>query len=187
MIDANHGYDAIEAVRLGNAVAGLDIGWFEEPVVPDDLSAYHEVRARQPLPVAGGETWYTRWGFRDVLAERAVDIIQPDVCGTGGLSEAKKIADMAQPFGVRCVPHVWGTGIAIAAALQYLAVLPPSPPRHESLQPMLEFDRTDNPYRQAILKRPLEHADGWVTIPDGPGLGIEVDRDVLAEYAIDPA
>ena len=83
--------------------------------------------------------------------------------------------------------NVWGTGIAIAAALQFLAVLPPNPPRHESLEPLLEFDCTHNPYRQAILKSPIEQWAGWVRIPDGPGLGIEVDRDAIAEYAIDPA
>ena len=127
MIDANHGYDAIEAIRVGNAVEECDIDWFEEPVVPEDLESYREIRAGQPIPVAGGETWHTRWGFRDVLTDRAVDIIQPDVCGVGGLTESKKIAAMAETFGVRCVPHVWGTGIAIAAALQFLAVLPPHP------------------------------------------------------------
>lgn len=187
MIDANHGYDAIEAIRVGNAVEECDIDWFEEPVVPEDLESYREIRAGQPIPVAGGETWHTRWGFRDVLTDRAVDIIQPDVCGVGGLKESKKIAAMAETFGVRCVPHVWGTGIAIAAALQFLAVLPPNPPRHESLEPLLEFDRTHNPYRQAILKSPIEQWAGWVRIPDGPGLGIEIDRDAVTEYAIDPA
>jgi D-galactarolactone cycloisomerase len=78
MLDANHGYDAIDAIRLGRAVADQDIGWFEEPVVPDDLDSYVEVRRAQPIPVAGGETEFTRWGFREVLTRRAMDIVQPD-------------------------------------------------------------------------------------------------------------
>ncbi|SMF76044.1 D-galactarolactone cycloisomerase [Tistlia consotensis] len=182
MIDANHGYDALEAVALGRAAAACDIGWFEEPVVPEDLEGYRAVRAGQPIPVAGGETWFTRWGFRDVMTSRLVDILQPDVCGVGGLSEACRIAGMASAFGLRLVPHVWGTGVALAAALQYLAVLPPVPPRHESREPLLEFDRTDNPFRQAVLTAPIEHREGRVAVPEGPGLGIEVERAALERF-----
>ncbi len=182
MLDANHGYDVLEAVRLGRMVADQEIGWFEEPVVPEDLDSYLEVRRQQPIPVAGGETEFTRWGFREVLARRAMDILQPDTCAAGGLSECKKIADMALAFGVRYVPHVWGTGIGLAAALQLLAVLPDNPPRHTPRPPMLEFDRSEHPFRQAVLTAPLEHRDGIVQIPDGPGLGIEVDRASLDRF-----
>ena len=184
MIDANHGYDVLEAIALGKAAADQDIEWFEEPVVPEDLESYGEVRRGQPIPVAGGETWYTRWTFRRVMGARAVDILQPDVCGVGGLSEAKKIADMAEAFGIRLVPHVWGTAVAIAAALHYLAVLPPTPPRHESREPWLEFDQTENPYRHAVAGNPFRFSGGCVAVPDGPGLGIEIDRDVLREFAV---
>lgn len=183
MLDANHGYDAIEAVALGRAVADCDIGWFEEPVVPDDIGSYLEVRRGQPIPVAGGETWFTRWNFRDVLEQRAVDIIQPDVCAVGGLSEAKKIADMAAAYGVRCVPHVWGTGIGLATALQLLAVLPHNPPRHTPLEPLLEFDRSEHPFRQTIMRSPIEHSSGGVKVPEGPGLGIAIDPSTLQRFA----
>lgn len=179
MIDANHGYDVLEAIALGNAVADRDIGWFEEPVVPDDLDSYAEVKARQPIPVAGGECDFTRWGFREILKRRAIDILQPDTCAAGGLSECKKIADMATAFGVRYVPHVWGTGIGLATALQLLAVLPNTPPRHRALEPILEFDRSEHPFRQTVLTEEIEHRDGIVAIPDRPGLGIEIDRAAL--------
>lgn len=182
MVDANHGYDVIEAVAFGNQAAKYGIDWFEEPVVPDELGSYLEVRGRQPIPVAGGECEFTRWGFREVLTRRAMDIIQPDTCAAGGLSECKKIADMATAFGVRYVPHVWGTGIGLAAALQLLAVLPHTPPRHTPIEPMLEFDRSEHPFRQAVLQSDIEHADGIVTVPDGPGLGIEIDRDAVARF-----
>ena len=184
MLDANHGYDAIDAISLGRAVANCDIAWFEEPVVPDDLDSYVEVRRGQPIPVAGGECEFTRWGFREVLTRRAMDILQPDTCAAGGLSECKKIADMAVAFGVRYVPHVWGTGVGLAAALQLLAVLPHNPPRHTPHEPLLEFDRSEHPFRQAVLTQPIEHRGGIVEIPEGPGLGIEVDRRVVAQFSV---
>lgn len=183
MLDANHGFDAVEAIALGRAVADQSIDWFEEPVIPEDLASYREVRRGQPIPVAGGECEYTRWGFREVLTTRSMDIIQPDTCAAGGISECKKIADMAAAFGVRYIPHVWGTGIALAASLQLLAVLPHSPLRRTPLEPLLEFDRSEHPFRQAVLAQPLEHVRGIVQIPDGPGLGIEVDRDALRAFA----
>ncbi len=187
MIDANHGYDAIEAIELARGASAFDIGWFEEPVVPEDLAGYREIRRAQPIPVAAGETWHTRWAFRDALVDRCVDIVQPDVCGTGGLTEARKIADLASAFHIRVVPHVWGSGIAVAAALQFLATLPPAPTRHAAREPMLEFDRTDNPFQKAVLKAPIVPENGRVSIPDGPGLGIEVDIDGLARFAAAPA
>lgn len=183
MIDANHAYDAISAIRLGRKVEQLDIGWFEEPVPPEDLAGYRAVKEAVAIPVAGGECEFTRYGFRDALTSRSIDILQPDTCAAGGLSEAKKIADMAAAFGVRYVPHVWGTGVAIAAALQLLAVLPHTPPALRPVEPMLEFDRTEHPIRQAILTEPIEHERGIVRIPMGPGLGIDIDRDALARFA----
>ncbi|NTE86140.1 mandelate racemase/muconate lactonizing enzyme family protein [Agrobacterium rubi] len=184
MIDANHGYDALEAIEVGNALAPLGIDWFEEPVVPEQLDAYQAVRAGQPIPVAGGETWHGRYGMRAPLESRAVDILQPDLAGSGGFSETKRIADLATLYGIRVVPHVWGTGVAIAAALQFMAYLPPDPARRNPRSPILEFDRTENPYRQAVLTSPLDHMDGVVHIPDGPGLGIEINRDALEQYAL---
>jgi D-galactarolactone cycloisomerase len=183
MLDANHGFDAVEAIALGRAVADQNIDWFEEPVIPEDLASYREVRRGQPIPVAGGECEYTRWGFRDVLTTRSMDIIQPDTCAAGGISECKKIADMAAAFGVRYIPHVWGTGIALAASLQILALLPHSPLRRTPLEPLLEFDRSEHPFRQAVLTRSIEHFGGVVQIPEGPGLGIEINRDALREFA----
>ena len=184
MVDANHGFDVLEAIDYGNRVAGLDIGWFEEPVVPEDLASYCDVRHGQPIPVAGGECSFTRWGFREILDQHAMDIIQPDTCAAGGLSECKKIADQATVHGVRYAPHVWGTAIGLAAALQLLAVLPDTPPRHKPRQPVLEFDRSPHPFRQAVIKGEIEHTGGVVQIPDGPGLGIEIDRDTVAAFTV---
>ncbi|MFD2237627.1 mandelate racemase/muconate lactonizing enzyme family protein [Aureimonas populi] len=182
MVDANHGYDVMEAVAFGRRAEAYGIDWFEEPVEPEQLGAYRAVRAGQPLPVAGGETWHTRWGHREAIETRAVDIVQPDICGVGGFTEARRVADLSSLHGVRVVPHVWGTAVQIAAALQFMAAMIPSPQRREPLEPILEFDRTDNPFRQAVVTHPVEHDHGVVAIPDGPGLGIEIDRAALTEY-----
>ena len=185
MVDANHAYDAVAAIRLGRMIEADNIGWFEEPVPPEDVAGYRAVKAAISIPIAGGECKFTRFGFRDILASRAMDIIQPDTCAAGGLSECKKIADMAEAFGVRYNPHVWGTGIAIAASLQLLAVLPShTPPSLAPVAPMLEFDRTEHPIRQSLLVQPIEHTKGVVRVPDAPGLGIEVDRETLARFAV---
>ncbi len=184
MVDANHAYDAVAAIRLGRMIEQYDLAWFEEPVPPEDIAGYRAVKAALPMPIAGGECEFTRFGFRELLVSRALDIIQPDTCAAGGLSECKKIADMAEAFAIRYNPHAWGTGIAIAASLQLLAVLPPhTPPSLGALAPMLEFDRTEHPIRQAILAAPIEHERGIVRVPDGPGLGIEIDRKALARFA----
>lgn len=184
MLDANHGYDAVEAIDLGRRIADQNISWFEEPVAPEDRASYQEVRRGQPIPVAGGECEFTRWGFHDILTGRTMDIIQPDTCAAGGISECKKIADMATVFGLRYIPHVWGTGIGMSAALQLLAVIPHTPPRYTAREPLLEFDRSEHPFRQAVLVKPIEHVDGWVDIPQGPGLGIEVSRQALADFEV---
>jgi D-galactarolactone cycloisomerase len=107
MVDANHAYDSVTAIRLGRMIEEHNIGWFEEPVPPEDVAGYRAVKAALSIPIAGGECEFTRFGFRELLVSRAVDIIQPDTCAAGGLSECKKIADMAEAFGVRYNPHVW--------------------------------------------------------------------------------
>ncbi|MEM1388452.1 MAG: mandelate racemase/muconate lactonizing enzyme family protein [Pseudomonadota bacterium] len=182
MIDANHGYDAIEAIALGNEAARFGIDWFEEPVVPEHLEAYTQVRARQPIPVAGGETWHGRYGFQTPLALGCVDIVQPDICGVGGFTEIRRVIDQADLANVRVIPHVWGTAVQIAASLHVLAALLPAPPRPTPRPPLLEFDRTENPFRQAVVRDPIEAVDGIVAVPHGDGLGIEVTPSVFAEF-----
>ena len=115
---------------------------------------------------------------------RAVDVVQPDTCAAGGLSECVKIAAMANAHGNRDVPHVWGTGVALAAALQLLAVLPHNPPCLHPEEPLLELDRTEHPIRQAVLTEPIGHERGIDRIPDGPGLGVEIDRAALARFKV---
>jgi len=182
MVDANHAYDSVGAIRLGRLIQPLDIAWFEEPVTPEDLAGYREVKAALDIPVAGGEAEFTRWGFRPLITERLVDILQPDIAAAGGISETKKIADMANAFGVRVNPHVWGTGVALAASLQLIACLPHNPPGLHPIEPLLEFDQSEHPIRMAVIAEPIVQKDGWVAIPDRPGLGIEIDRSALDKF-----
>ena len=183
MIDANHAYDAVEAIRLGRRIEALDIGWFEEPVPPEDTDGYLRVKAALSIPIAGGECEFTRFGFRTLFERQAIDVAQPDICAAGGLSECKKIADMAATYGIRFAPHVWGTGIAVAAAVQLLSVTADfTPPSLRPVEPMLEFDRTEHPVRSVLLAEPIIPVEGYVTVPTGPGLGVEVNRDVLTRF-----
>jgi D-galactarolactone cycloisomerase len=183
LVDCNHAYDAPAAIAYGNAVADCDIGWFEEPVPPEDIAGYLEVKARQPIPVAGGEASFARWGFAEMIARRSVDILQPDVAACGGISELKKIADMASAFGVRVNPHVWGTGVTLAASLHLLAVIPDNPPGLFPRPPVLELDRSPHPVRDAATSMPAVSAEGRVRVPEAPGLGVTVDRAALKRFA----
>jgi D-galactarolactone cycloisomerase len=184
MIDANEAFDAPAAIELGRRVADHNIGWFEEPVPPDDIAGYRAIKAALPMPIASGEAEFSRFGFRDIVAGRVVDIIQPDICGAGGFSETKKIVDMAHAFGLRCHPHTWGTAIAIAASLQLLAVVPDSVTAVTKVPPYLEMDCMEHPIRDALLPDEMRPRNGVVRIPDRPGLGLEVDREALARFRI---
>jgi D-galactarolactone cycloisomerase len=182
MIDTNHGYGRAEALRLGRALADYNLRWYEEPVVPEDVQGYVEMRDKLTMPIAGGENEHTLYGFRELLAAGALDIAQPDLGSCGGISAGRHIAALAQAHGVLVNPHVWGSAIAQAASLQFIAALPVA---HHSLfaqQPVLEYDRSSHPFREQLVAEPLRLVDGWVEIPARPGLGIEINRDVLEKY-----
>ena len=183
-VDANHCFTVPQAIRLGRMLEELDLLWFEEPISPEDHDGYAQVAQALDLAVAGGENDFTRWGFRDVIAKKAMDIVQPDVCAAGGISEMRKIATLASAFGVECVPHAWGSAIGLAATVQFLAALPDQPPAFRPIPPMLEFEQTPNPLRDALAREPIVQRRGVVAVPDGPGLGIEVDREVLARFKV---
>ena len=183
-VDANHGCDRVQAARLARAMQPLDIGWFEEPVEPEDVAGYAELRTRTSIPIAGGECSFTRHDFRRILEAGAMDVIQPDTASCGGLTEAKRIADMAWTHGIRYNPHVWGTGIGLAAAMQLLAVLPTTTPAFGAHQPLLEYDSTPHPFRQDLLVEPVRVEGGVAYVPDGPGLGVKVRREVLDRWRV---
>ena len=135
MVDANHCFTVPQAIRLGRELEQLNVEWFEEPISPEDIDGYVEVTRALDMAVAGGENEFTRWGFRDLVVRKAMDIVQPDVCAAGGISECRKIAALASAHGVECVPHAWGSAIGLAATLQFLAALPDQPPSFRPMPP----------------------------------------------------
>lgn len=182
MVDANHAYDAATAIRLGREFERLDVCWFEEPVIPENLEAYAAVAHALDVPIAGGEAEFNRFGFRRLLEARAVDIVQPDLTATGSFTECQRIAALVGAHGVRFLPHVWGSAVGLAAALQFVAALPPATAALRPLEPLFELDRTPNRFRDELAVEPFRHAAGWLAIPDRPGLGITIDEAQLARY-----
>ena len=182
MIDTNHAYGRADALRLGRALEDYNLLWYEEPVVPEDIQGYVEMRHKLTMPIAGGENEHTLYGFREFLGAGAVDIAQPDLGSCGGISAGRHIIALAQSHGVQVNPHVWGSAIAQAASLQLIAALPVT---HHSLfapEPLLEYDRSSHPFRQQLVAEPVEQVGGWVEISSRPGLGVDVDRAVLEKY-----
>lgn len=188
MTDANHAYNRPVARRMGRVLEDLGLFWFEEPLVPEDIEGYCELRGHLSIPIAAGECEYTRYGMLDLLRASAVDILQPDISACGGLSEGQKILALATAHHVPVCLHVWGTGIAVAAALQLTAVIPPIPhtavPHAPENAPMFEYDRTRNPLRDDLVAEGFELEGESLRIPQGPGLGIEIDANVLKRFTV---
>ena len=189
MVDANQGYNASTAIRIGEKLAELDVFWFEEPVNAKDVEGYLQVKAALPMAIAGGENLRTRFEFKDYIGRRAVDIIQPDVALCGGITSQSRVATMANAFGIQFNPHVWGSPVMIAATLHVAATVPPCPPARDPLpyqqEPVMEFDRTPSIVREQLCRRPFEQTDGFVAVPCEPGLGVEVDEAMLAQLCVD--
>lgn len=190
MVDANHCYTTSDAFYVGRALEDLDAYWFEEPVAPEDHDGYRELRAGLKVNISGGEAEFNRWGWRQILENRGLDIAQPEVCALGGISEYLRVLALCHAHFTPVINHVWGSAIAVAANLQLLAAMPALPGGLHPWEPMLEFDTTDNKFRDDLLQEPLniqaqvKANNGTVMIPNGPGLGVEPDRAMLDHYRI---
>lgn len=184
MVDTNHAYGRAEARKLGHAMAEMDLRWYEEPLAPEDLTGYAELRNHLPMAIAGGENEHSLYGFNALLDAGAVDIAQPDLGSCGGLTAARHIAVLAQAKGVEVNPHVWGSAVSQAAALQFIAALPTTNHSLFPRQPILEYDQSDHPFRRELTTTPIEMTDGFVVVPDRPGLGIEVRRETLMRFGV---
>jgi L-alanine-DL-glutamate epimerase-like enolase superfamily enzyme len=164
-----HGYKwALNTARM---LANYDVAWFEEALPPDDLEGYVELRRMSPVPIATGEVLTRRQSFRPFLERQAVDIVQPDCTKCGGLTEAWRIAWMAYEHNVQWVPHGWNTALGLAADLHLSAALP--------VARYVEY-LTPSPYLDELVAEPFRpDAEGFLTVPDRPGLGIELNREAL--------
>lgn len=176
MIDIGKRYRLKEAMYVAKALEQLGIYWFEEPLPAEDYIGYKRLTEYTTLRVATGEEESGRLAFKRLIDETHVDIIQPDMSRCGGLTEAKKIATLATDNNILCIPHAFKTGILVAASMHLIAAIPNAP--------VLEYSVTESPIRKGILTSPFEMKDGYVSIPQKPGLGIEINREVLDKYGI---
>ena len=191
MVDANHGYTTHDALYVGRAMEEFSPYWFEEPVAPEDLDGYRELRALLKVNISGGEAEFNRWGWRKLLESRGLDIAQPEVCALGGISEYLRVLALCHSHFTPVVNHVWGSAIAVAVNLHLLAAMPPLPGGLFPWEPMLEFDTTHNHFIDDLLtvsldiKNQVKSNNGTVSLPNGPGLGVTPQRDFLNKFRID--
>ena len=183
MVDINSNYTLDLARESIARIADYRIGWVEEPLSPQDFAGYEQLQRWSPIAIATGEALYTAYDFKRLVDRRAVDVLQPDLSLCGGFWQGRAIALLATLEHVRLSPHVWGSGVGLAAAVHYVAALP-SYPHADNVPkpPLVEYDIGTNPLREAILKNPLTPEDGAIPVSDAPGLGIEIDWDAVERY-----
>ena len=175
LLDVNCAWDALDAVRMGKRFEPFGLYWYEEPAWPgDDYRALADVRAGVDIPVAAGENEYTARGFEDLISRHAADFLQPSVFKLGGILEEKKVFTMAAAKGFRVAPHCISFGPAMAATLHVCF----SEPGCELIETGVDIPETD------ILCEPLCPEKGRWRVSDKPGLGIDLDEDVLDRYTI---
>lgn len=169
--DAHWGNRYKWALWAADMLASYGVDWFEEPLHPDALDEYQLLRRAAPLPIAGGEVLTRRQAFLPWLRAGAFDIVQPDVTKVGGISEERRIAYMAEEYGARFIPHGWNTAIGLAADLQLATAFADTD--------LVEYC-TGSPYIDDLTEGGWSlDSDGMLTIPTGPGLGVELNRDAL--------
>jgi galactonate dehydratase len=180
-VDANWAYDVDDAIRVGRVLADLDYIWFEEPIRPEDRHGYRILREKLPIRLAAGESDFCAADALELIGDRSVGLVQPDVARSGGISETWRIAELAHSHNVAYAPHVgWSGAVCVAASLQLAA----------AAENCVTFECMvfANPLRETLLKNPVGDpatmVDGRLPIPDRPGLGIVLDPAALAAYRI---
>jgi D-galactarolactone cycloisomerase len=167
------------AINTARMLRDYDVGWFEEALKPDALDDFRELRRQSPVPIAGGEVFTRRQTFVPWLTQGALDIVQPDVTKVGGLSEQRRIAWLAREFGVKYVGHGWNTALGLAADLHLASALPDCD--------LVEYIG-GSPYVDDLVREPIQlDSEGFLPIPDRPGLGFVPDREKLQRYTADAA
>ncbi len=176
MVDANHAYDLPTAKAVAAGLDDLDVTFFEEPV-PPQVRYYKQLAADVSVPIATGECFAFEQSFDALLDAGALDYAQPDVTSVGGIEMTHRIARQARAANVPCYPHVFGSAVALAASLQVLSAIPG--------EPRLEFDRTPNPLREELAEPTIENEGAMVPVPDGPGLGIDIEPETIERFRLD--
>ena len=163
------------ALNTSKMLADYGVDWFEEALSPDALEDYVKLREHSPVPIAGGEVLTRRQAFQPWLTARAFDIVQPDVTKVGGISEERRIGWMAQEHGIRFIPHGWNTTVGLAADLHLASAFPGTN--------LVEY-LTGSPFIDDITVGGWKlDSEGWLAIPTRPGLGVELDRDMVEKYS----
>jgi D-galactarolactone cycloisomerase len=178
--DANWAFDYDEAVILARACLDLGYAWLEEPLVPEDVGGLRKLRAAVPIRLAAGESEHTAFGARELIVDRLVGVVQPDVARSGGITETKRIASLAHAFHLRYAPHMGQSGAVCAAASLQLCSAMPNGWVYECMT-------YANPLRDQLATTPVGEescltAEGEMPVPEGPGLGIDINRSVLEEF-----
>lgn len=177
IVDANNAWTTYTAIRMGRECQRLGVFWLEEPVAVDNIEGSVQVAQALDIPVGGYESEVGLYGFRDLITRQAVDIVQPDVVWSGGITECRKIAALAQAHGMPANPHVFSSGVSLAANMHFLASMPNGG--------ILEMDQNEYPLRTDLLTEPIERAaDGYVYLPQKPGLGIELNQETVERYRV---
>ena len=173
-VDAHWRYTVPQAITLGRKLEALGMGFLEAPTMPEDLHGQAEIARALDVAVAGGEELRTRYEFRDRFVHRSFDIAQPDV-GRMGITEAKKVATMAEAFGVPIALHLGvGLGVYMAASIQLAAAL--------SNFQTIEYQPTQLEVANRLLEAPITNDEGAFDIPEGAGLGVAFDEDALLQH-----
>jgi D-galactarolactone cycloisomerase len=175
-VDGTHNYTVDRAETFGSMLARHDALWFEEPFPPEDIDAYVELRERTDVPLAAGENEFGVQGFRELFRAGAIDIAQPDASRAGGITECRRIAQLAEASGIPIATHTWSDAVAVLANAHLVAA--------SANGLMVEIDRTGNPFLEALPRQQLAIADGHLELPDAPGLGIELDKDFVEAHRV---
>lgn len=180
-VDANWAYDVDDALVVGRALADLGYGFFEEPIAPHDRAGYRRLAQHLPIRLAAGESDYVASEALAMLQERSLGLIQPDVTRSGGITETWRIAELAASFNTAYAPHVgWSGAICVAASLQLAAAAETL----RTFECMVYANPLRDSFTQPVVGEGSQLIDGQLEVPQGPGLGIEVDRDMLARHRI---
>jgi L-alanine-DL-glutamate epimerase-like enolase superfamily enzyme len=181
MVDVAYAWpDPPTALGVLERLAAENLYFVETPIDVDDLDGYAFLHARSPIPIAAGEWQNTRFEFLDLADRGLVDVLQPDVGRVGGFTEALRVCRIAADRGRLIVPHCWKSGIGIAASAHLAASCD-----HCPYIEFLPIELAESPLRRDLVSGELPPVDGVITVPDLPGLGIELDRDVLRKYSVD--
>ncbi|NYB76140.1 mandelate racemase/muconate lactonizing enzyme family protein [Sedimentibacter hydroxybenzoicus DSM 7310] len=165
------------AASMFKSLEKYNLNWIEEPILADDEKGYAKLSGITSAKIAGGESLTTRFEFNSFLKNAQPDIVQPDITRCGGISEMRKIYDLAQMNGTRLIPHGFSTGILLAATVQFLAAT-----EHGDL---MEYSQSQSPLFRDLVKNKIPFEDGYVNVPDCIGLGVEIDEELLNKYRID--